>query len=75
MIGEKERSFGTLELIPGYLDFWPFLKVTRIPHGESREINVNLPPAHGSIYVELRYRDWFMVKDKDIVFATLTQPY
>ena len=75
VLDEKERSFGTREWIPGYLDFWPFSKVTKIPHGESREINFELPSGHGSIFVELRYRDWFMVKDNDIVFATLTQAY
>ena len=72
---EKERSFGTREWIPGYLDFRPFAKATRIPYGESREIEVDLPSGHGSISVELRYRDWFMVKDKDVVFTSLTQAY
>jgi len=75
VLEEKERSFGSREWIPGYLDFWPFLKVTKIPYGQSREIEVDLPSEHGSIAVELRYRDWFMVKNQDVVFATLTQAY
>jgi hypothetical protein len=72
---EQERRFGTREWIPGYLDFWPFLKVTKIPHGASRAIDVDLPSDHGSIVVELRYRDWFMQKDQDIVFASASEAY
>lgn len=75
LIEEQEREFGTREWIPGYLDFWPFHKVSRIPHGESREIDLDLPAQHGSILVELRYRDWFMLQDQDIVFATFAQAY
>jgi len=75
VIRKKERSFGTRETIPGYLDFRPFVKATRIPYGESRKIEVDLPSGHGNISVELRYRDWFMVKDKDVVFATSAQAY
>lgn len=75
VLAEKERGFGTREWIPGYLDFWPFAKVTRIPYGESREIDVDLPSEHGRINVELRYRDWFMVKNQDVVFGSLTQAY
>ena len=71
----KEQSFGTREWIPGYLDFWPFMKITKIPHGATREVEIELPSDHGRISVELRYRDWFMLKDDDIVFATLTKTY
>ena len=75
VLDENERGFGTREWIPGYLNFWPFAIVTRIPYGESRQIDVDLPSEHGRISVELRYRDWFMVKNQDIVFATLTKAY
>lgn len=75
ILREQERRFGTREWVPGYLDFWPFLKVTRIPHGESRTIEIDLPTDHGSISVELRYRDWFMLNDRDIVFSTMTKGF
>jgi len=74
-VGEAERRFGTKEWIPGYLDFWPFLQVTKIPHGESREVALGLPAGQGTIAAELRYRDWFALTDQDIVFATLTETY
>jgi hypothetical protein len=72
---EAEGAFGTREWVPGYLDFWPFLHVTKIPHGESRDIVVELPPVHGHVVAEFRYRDWFAVKDRDVVFARVTKPY
>lgn len=37
-VDRRERTFGTREWIPDYLDFWPFLQVSKIPHGQSREI-------------------------------------
>jgi hypothetical protein len=74
-VGEAERRFGTKEWIPGYLDFWPFLQVTKIPHGESREVALKLPAGQGTIAAELRYRDWFALTDRDVVFATLTETY
>lgn len=71
----KERSFGTIESIPGYLDFWPFHQVSRIPHGEHRDIEIQLSSTHGKITAQFRYRDWFAIKDKDVVFATITRNY
>ena len=70
-----ERSYGTREWIPGYLDFWPFLKVTKIPSGETREIVVELPSGHGTVAVELRYRDWPTITDQDVVFLSLRELY
>jgi hypothetical protein len=75
LLDEAEGAFGSREWIPGYLDFWPFLKTTKIPFGESRDIVVGLPPGHGHVSAEFRYRDWFTVKDKDVVFATTTSAY
>jgi nitrate/TMAO reductase-like tetraheme cytochrome c subunit len=75
VVEEKERGFGTREWIPGYLDFWPFVKVSKIHHGEQRDIAVQLPSTHGQVSAEFRYRDWFAVTDKDLVFATITKKY
>jgi hypothetical protein len=36
---------------------------------------VELPPVHGHVVAEFRYRDWFAVKDRDVVFARVTKPY
>jgi nitrate/TMAO reductase-like tetraheme cytochrome c subunit len=74
-VAEVEHGFGSRELLPGYLDFWPFLQISRIPYGETREIRVDLPPGHGVVAAEFRYRDWFSVEDQDLVFATLNEPY
>jgi hypothetical protein len=75
LLGQSERAFGSRELIPGYLDFWPFLSITKIPYGETREIVVDLPAAHGQVIGEFRYRDWFPVKDRDVLFARIAQAY
>ncbi len=74
-LDEVERGFGTREWIPGYLDFWPFLHVSKIPYGETREIRVSLPAGHGSVAAEFRYRDWFALESTETVFAHLEQPY
>jgi nitrate/TMAO reductase-like tetraheme cytochrome c subunit len=74
-VAAVERGFGSRELLPGYLDFWPFLQISRIPYGETREIRVDLPAGHGVVSAEFRYRDWFSVEDQDLVFATLREPY
>jgi hypothetical protein len=70
-----ERGFGSREWIPGYLDFWPFLLITKIPYGETRDVAVDLPSAHGRVSAEFRYRDWFALKDRDLVFARLTKAF
>lgn len=75
IVERVERTYGTREWIPGYLDFWPFLKVSKIPSGEAREIVVDIPSGHGTIAVELRYRDWPTVTDQDIVFLSLEEIY
>jgi len=31
-VEEVERAFGSKEWIPGYLDFWPFRQITKIPY-------------------------------------------
>jgi len=69
------RTFGTRELIPGYLDFWPFAKVSKIPYGESRELRVELPTGHGVVSAEFRYRDWFALRDRDLTFARIEKAY
>ncbi len=74
-VRELEREFGTREWIPGYLDFWPFLQVTKIPAGESREIDVELPAGHGVVSAEFRYRDWFAIKDRDLIFHRLDRRF
>lgn len=74
VLGQVERSFGTQEWIPGYLDFWPFQVVSKIPVGETREIGVSLPPGTERVTAEFRYRDWFAVKDRDVVIGTLSLP-
>jgi len=74
-VREAQREFGTTERFPEYLDFWPFLKVTKIPYGESREIPVALPSGHGRVSAEFRYRDWATITDRDMVIGSLTRPY
>jgi nitrate/TMAO reductase-like tetraheme cytochrome c subunit len=74
-VAMTERHFGTRELVPGYLDFWPFQMVSKIPYGESREVAVALPPGEGRIVAEFRYRDWFAVRDRDVPIATLSRRY
>ncbi len=75
ILAEKEHRFGTRELIPGYLDFWPFLRVSRIPAGERRDIVLRLPATPGKITAEFSYRDWFAITDKDVLFASMTRNY
>ncbi len=75
LLEDVERGFGLRELIPGYLDFWPFLEDSRIPDGESRHIRVELPSDHGVVSVEFRYRDFFSVKNRDLVFSTMAEAY
>lgn len=69
------RSFGTRESIPGYVDFWPFVQVSKIPYGESREIRVELPTAHGTVSAKFRYRDWFALTNQDLTFARIEEDY
>jgi hypothetical protein len=75
LVEEIERGFGLKESLPGYLDFWPFLQDSRIPDGESRDIRVELPSDHGLVSVEFRYRDFFGVKNRDVVFSTMAKAY
>lgn len=75
VVEEVERDFGTREWIPGYLDFWPFVRVTKIPAGEERAIAVRVPSGHGTISAEFRYRDWFAITDSDLVFARIVETY
>jgi len=74
-VAATERRFGTRELVPGYLDFWPFQAVSKIPYGESREVVVGLPPGGGRVIAEFRYRDWFALRDRDVPIATLSRTY
>lgn len=74
-VRDEERAFGTTERLPGYLDFWPFLQVTKIPGGEARAIKVALPPGHGRVSAEFRYRDWFTLTDRDLTIATLSREF
>jgi hypothetical protein len=75
LVQEVEQGFGTREFLPGTLDFWPFRQITKIPYGESREIHVEIPPGRGLVSAEFRYRDWFSVKDQDVVFSNLARTY
>lgn len=70
-----DREFGTQERLPGYLDFWPFLRVSKIPYGATREIVVSLPPGPGSVTAEFRYRDWATITDRDALIGTITRRY
>jgi nitrate/TMAO reductase-like tetraheme cytochrome c subunit len=74
-VRKEERAFGTKETMPGYLDFWPFLQVTKIPYGESREIQVALPKGRGRVSAEFRYRDWFTVTNRDTAISTITREF
>ncbi len=69
------REFGTIEWIPGYLDFRPFLRNTRIGPGEVRDVRTRLPAGHGKVLVEFSYRDWFAITDEDRVFARIEKNY
>lgn len=70
-----ERAFGTREWIPGYLDFWPFRRVTTIPPGEHRQVVVRLPSDHGEVSAEFRYRDWWALTGQDKLIRTLVARY
>lgn len=74
-IAEAEEAFGTRELVPGYLDFWPFRSVTKIPPGEARLISVSLPSEHGEVVAEFRYRDWWALTSADVAIQTLKRSY
>lgn len=74
-VREVARELGTKERFPEYLDFWPFLTVTKIPHGESREIAIELPAGHGRVAAEFRYRDWATITDRDIVIGRITRGF
>lgn len=74
-VDRSERTFGSREWIPGYLDFWPFLQVSKIPHGETREIQLPLREARGAVLAEFRYRDWFAITDDDLLFARLRRSF
>lgn len=75
VVAETERGFGTIEWLPGYLDFPPFRVVTRIPPGEARELRLPLPHGRGTVRAEVRYRDWFAVRDRDRVVAAMERRY
>ncbi|MBI2752044.1 MAG: hypothetical protein HYX46_00775 [Betaproteobacteria bacterium] len=75
LVREVEREFGTTERLPGFLDFWPFLQVTKIPSGASRDIAVELPSGRGRVAAEFRYRDWATIVDRDRVIGTITTPF
>ncbi len=75
VVEQTERVFGTRELLPGYLDFWPFMVVGKIPAGESRELAISLPEGAGTVEAEIRYRDWFAIDDQDLTIATLSESY
>ncbi len=75
VLEETERGFGTREWLPGYLDFWPFVHVSKIPYGETRDVVVDLPRGRGTVLAEFRYRDWFAVKDRDLVLDTIVTAY
>jgi nitrate/TMAO reductase-like tetraheme cytochrome c subunit len=70
-----ERAFGSKEWIPGYLDFRPFLTVTKIPYGETRDVVVDLPSGHGEVTAEFRYRDWWTLADRDTVIGEIARAY
>lgn len=74
-VAKVERAFGTRELIPGYLDFWPFRQVTKIPPGETRDVLVKLPSDKGEVSAEFRYRDWWAVTNQDKIIRTLVEAY
>ena len=74
-VAEVERCFGSKEFIPGYLDFWPFREVTKIPAGESRDVTIRLPSAHGEISAAFLYRDWFAITGQDRPIDRITQAY
>jgi len=74
-VAQVERAFGTREWIPGYLDFWPFKRVTRIPPGERRDVVIALPSDRGTVSAEFRYRDWWALTNQDRIIHTLQAPY
>jgi hypothetical protein len=75
LVEEIERAFGSKELLPGYLDFWPFRQDSRIRDGETRDIRVELPSDHGLVSVEFRYRDFPGAKNREVVFSTMAKAY
>lgn len=75
VVQEVKREFGTKERVPEYLDFWPFLQVTKIPYGESRDIVIPLPPGPGSVTADFLYRDWVTITDRDTLIERITSPY
>jgi hypothetical protein len=74
-VAEVERSFGSKEFIPGYLDFWPFRVVTKIPAGEGRDVTITLPSDHGEVSATFLYRDWFAITGQDRIIDRITQAY
>ena len=70
-----ERAFGSKEWIPGYLDFRPFLNVTKIPYGEARDVVVDLPSGHGEVTAEFSYRDWWTLTDRDTLIGEIARAY
>lgn len=75
VVSEVARGFGSREMLPGYLDFWPFKVHTRIPAGESRDIEVSLPPAPGTVSATFHYRDFASIDDDDRLLTTLTRDF
>ncbi|MDH4259875.1 MAG: cytochrome c family protein [Gammaproteobacteria bacterium] len=69
------REFGTKERLPEYLDFWPFLRVSKIPYGASREITIRLPPGPGFVTADFLYRDWVTITDRDTLIERITKRY
>jgi hypothetical protein len=74
-VEEVERVFGSKEWIPGYLDFRPFLRVTKIPYGKARDVVVDVPSGHGEVSAEFRYRDWWTLTDRDMVIGEIARAY
>lgn len=72
---QVERRFGVRELIPGYLDFAPFQKVSKIPFGDSREVRIRVLPGPGTVTAEFLYRDWFAITDRDVLIERLVSSY
>jgi hypothetical protein len=75
LVQEVKQGFGSREILPGVLNFWPFMEITKIPYGETREIPVDLPPGRGLVSAEFRYRDWGDEQDQDVVFETMARAY
>ena len=47
--------------------------MTKIPYGESRDIVVAVPRDHGQVTAEFRYRDWWTIRDQDVVVGSIVK--